>query len=531
MKPAVPSYPSGRGGREIKQLIVDNMSGGLNLTANPFQLKDNESPAMTDVDLQTLGGVRRRRAILKLGATIPTAATWDGTWVYTQSTGSQNRMFAYRSGANTVIANVSTPTVPLTTLSAAPVRQITMNSLNYMAVGHSNPIQRYDGTNVTTLNGNRYDDPNSLPHGSFPRCKVVAIHQGSAWAGNIYEDGVANPNQVRWSWPNQPEDWPTWATETLDQGRDSDEITAMVSHNERLLIFKKNAIYAVHGQGPTGFRIVPISQTIGAISQESVTKTDTDVYFFAWPGGLYRLGASGPPTPVFDRLLPIVKNRLVPSAAKDFISVSWINRRVYVSVPWTASVHGTSRNGRTFIYDPALDGWTAHTYGMTQAVEVVPSNQNNYPMCAVAHTNLTGIYTLCQLDQDGDSDFTTDTIYGSYQFSWLDGGDPMILKRFRRLGLIVNTTALMQVDSLFDYETSPRSTHTIQPAPVGSTVWNNNWGTVLVWSESSPPQTRIKDGRTAGRGKTISAVVKNVSSGAWELSAMALKFIPRKRRD
>lgn len=528
----VPTYAGvGSGGKQVLQLQLDDFRLGLNLSANPFQLKDNESPDMLNVDLDVLGGVRRRKALATASLTAPTG-DFDGLWVYTPSSGSQAVMFGLRNGLNTSIRRVSAPTVEITQVLAHTLRAITMNSLNYISAGHGSATQRYDGSSLTTLDGNRTDLVDALPHGSFPRCKALAIHQNSAWAANIYEDGVANPNQIRWSWPNEPEDWPTFATETLDIGDGSDEIVALQPHNERLLVFKKNAIYAVHGQGPDGFRFVPVSQTVGAISQEAVCKTDTDVYFFSWPGGLYRLAASGVPVPVFDRLRPILEDGSVPHAAKDKITVSWINRRVWVSVPWLDGVEGDDRNGRTFIYDPAIDGWTAHSYGMGQASAVVPSNGDVYAIAPVAHPSIVGSHTLAKLEQSGDTDLTgAYVIYGSYQTSWLDAGDHMLPKRWRKVGMVLSHTAPLVAETRFDYVRSTGSTFAILPPTLTGGEWGDNWGTMVWTADVGDNDQRINEGRTAGKGRALSVLLRNTAVGDWQFSSITAKYLTRRRRD
>ena len=530
MKKVVPSYGGGTS-KQVLQLKLDSFSQGLNLAANPYQLKDGETPDCLNVDLDQLGGIKRRKSMAVASGTAPTG-DFDGVFTYTQSSGSQAVLFGLRSGVNTKLRRVSAPTTDITTVTAAQLRSITMNSLCYIAAGHTSPTLKYDGASVTTLGDAKVDDPAAYTNGNFPRGKLMATFQGSAWSANILESSVAYPCKIRWSWPNEPENWPTWATETYDNGEDSDEITALQPHNERLLVFKRNALYAIQGQGPTGFRKVTVSSTIGAISQEAVCKTDTDVYFFSWPDGLYRIGAAGVPQPVFDRLRPILTDGSIPQSAKDKITVSWVNRRVWVSVPWTAGPEGANRNGRTFCYDPALDGWTAHDYGMNQATVVIPSNQDVYAIAPVTHPSIVGSHTLAKMEQAGDTDLAGGyPIYGRYQSSWLDAGDPMLPKRWRKVGMILSNTALLTAETRFDFSNAANGTFTVAPIPVVGGAWNQNWGAFSWTADLGSNSQRINQGRSAGKGRAISVVIRNSNTGNWQMSSMTVKYLTRRRRD
>jgi hypothetical protein len=83
---------------------------------------------------------------------------------------------------------------------------------------------------------------------------------------------------------------------------DSDElqitgqITGMVKASDSLLIFTKNSIYQVTGFGVTSFRLTPIVQGIGAISDDTIeTDTNGDIIFSAGTEGIYKLAVGQQP--------------------------------------------------------------------------------------------------------------------------------------------------------------------------------------------------------------------------------------------
>ena len=80
-----------------------NFTGGLNLRADQFNLLENESPAMLNVEVDPRGGVRRRDAVTKVNATALTNEIVS--------------LFAhYEAGQNQVLAAVLDPVTTTSTL-------------------------------------------------------------------------------------------------------------------------------------------------------------------------------------------------------------------------------------------------------------------------------------------------------------------------------------------------------------------------------------------------------------------------------
>jgi hypothetical protein len=517
-----PSYRSTRGqtGQRSTQLIQSDFTAGLNYVASATQLHPNETPDCLNVDLPPQGGFRRRKAIVEANPACPTG-DFTGVLKYDKVNGSNQVLVGLTNGATASMRDLTAPTTPIHTFISSPLRGVVMNDLLYLALGHSNDAVRYDGTNVAALGGGFADNPDSLPHGNMPRAKCIAVWQGSVWVANL----LGNPNEVRWSWPNEPEDFPSWAVETIDDGHESDEIVALVPHHERLLVFKRNSVHAITGRGPKDYRIVPLTSTTGTISQESVVRTDTDVFFFDWPLGVQRLGISGGPGPAFGKLLPILEDGRVPPEAKAGITVSWVGSRVWVSVPWRDSPHGSSRNGRTFILDSRTGGWTASDVGISQAVTITPSSEAFYAIAATTHPTQVGYSRVAKLEQAGSLDHGSLPIYGRYRTSWLDANDPQVGKRWRRVGMVHSGNAAVTTRTYFDYSTATSRTAQV-PGLVGSA--GSTWGTAVwgagLWTETSAES----DTSRVERG---SVELSNSTPGDFEVAQITSSFIPKRRRD
>ncbi len=70
----------------LHPLNLADFTGGLNLRADAFELKDNESPEMLNVDVDPRGGVRSRRGWVRYNGTAITG------------TGNSNKCKGWKTG-------------------------------------------------------------------------------------------------------------------------------------------------------------------------------------------------------------------------------------------------------------------------------------------------------------------------------------------------------------------------------------------------------------------------------------------------
>ena len=530
-----PNYNGASNASRIQQQGIKSFTGGLNLSRAP-QVEPGETPYCMNVDFPPMGGdVHRRMSIDSPSYSTPTGQ-YDALIAFDRGSSIQ-MLYGIRSGSNTLLYEYSTPTTLRHSAAACTPQSITMNDLCYVVLGTGSAPIKWDGSTVTPLSSATFaDDATSLPHGVMPKAKCVAVWQQAVWVANIVEPGTSTvyPSRVRWSWPNEPEDWPSWAKEDIDVGNASDQIVALVPHGDRLLVFKTNSIYAIHGNGPDNFRLVPVSSTIGAAGQNAVVRTDDSVYFFDVPNGFYRIGITGGPINLFEKIRKIMDPGYIPTDAYSKISVSWVDRRIYVSVPWSESAQGSSRNGRTFIFDPLDNAWTQHDYGIGKAVRLI-HNDTVQVIAPVAHPSTPSYERLGVMNGPNDTDFGSYTIVGTYQTYWFDGGDMALFKRWRRVGTLAANVAQLKVEPRVDYKESAVATFFIEghPEATGQNLGTAKWGE-MVWTpniDDADYNLIFNDGSRAGTGRVMSVVVSNSTVGDWSLAAVNAKFIPKRRRD
>lgn len=342
----------------IQLLQVDDFTGGLNFRADMFQLRGTESPDMLNIDLDPRGGFAQRDSVTVLNPTSLRSSP-QNLWPFSTTGGlkqivvQQGSNFAYSTGGN------FTYVIPDALATVGTMRAATFKDLCYIQRNAEQVAVKWDGTTATPLGTSFNDDVTSPTGANMPKAKVIAAHMGRVWVANTIEAGPATfKSRVRFSHPNQPADFRTNDFIDVDIGHDGDEITALVPWQDRLLVFKNNSTYVITGYDPDSFQVFPVSQTVGAISQEACAATEYGVYFFHWPDGVYLYDGHAVKWQ-WERISPKIEDGTIPSAGQTLITLGWLKRRLWVGVPYSAS----ATNNRTFCFDPSLGsigGWTQY---------------------------------------------------------------------------------------------------------------------------------------------------------------------------
>ena len=352
-----------------------------------------------------------------------------------------------------------------------------------------------------------------MPHGT-----LIAVWQGCVW--------VVKGDRIYYSWPGHGEYWSDENFFPVDEGTNGDRITAIMPHGERLLVFKRNGVWAVHGYDPDSFQLVPLSKSSGAVSQEAVCTAGFDVFFVDWPNGVYHIPYQSVPTLISAKIAPVFEDGRIPQDERTNIYCGWAGRKVWVGVPW-----GDAEHGRTFAYDPALESWTAYSVNVKYAQDVYPSNETNYAFGVVTHSSAPTTGKLAQLDATADQDLGSYHIPAQYQTRWFAKDDPLAKARFLRPGFVF-AASVLQVTAYLDYQSTAHKhfqlTGTTTPA---SGVWGEDWGS-MVWTAGAGRDDLVVDnGKRIGNGKALSLLISDPNDEDWSVSAVVFKFTPRRRNN
>lgn len=529
-----------------------DFTGGLNLVSDTFRLAENESPDLLNVDIDRRGGFQVRRGVTPFSAST-TGGTPDTIWSY-NDTGTVYTMF--QVGTTIKAGTGSTWSTVGSSLGSATqeVCPVTFNNFNYWVRGNAD-VAKWDGATASTMT-TAFNDTTTASSGNIPRADHAAVHAGYMWVASTWESGTNYPNRVRFSWANtfdnSGENWRTQDYIDIDEGKDSDYITAIVPFGDQLIVFKRNSVYAVYGYSAESFSVVNISNTVGAVSHSGALATPAGLFFFDHQTGLNVYNGSSVDW-VFEQIWPAMRDGSIPTSLIDNVELGWIENRLWVSVPWDE--YPAVPRGVTFVLDTRLKSGASWTKYSLQAGPYARGHRNDNYLGYLHGTNL--IYRLDVHDQFYDNMGGATGIIpinSYYRTRWIDLGEPAVKKRWRR------TEAVMQVEQAYDlpvvsyanYDPSvPVKNFLFHSEASASSVnadvwddpsseWGNNDGTGSLWARSGN-YAYVDRGANLGVSRAVCLKVGGeVLSLAdpvipqapvfWGVDALIFKFVPRRVR-
>jgi hypothetical protein len=501
----------------LEPLNLVSYVGGLNLRADQFQLADDESPDMLNVDIDPRGGFYTRRGwrrwnetpIVDLDAR-PTQPDFqprnaflhvhanDGQWIYVV----ENHLL-YSASETAVFSLITGP--------------------NCRAVGHQADFAAWAddlyvscGINqssyrlrqpsvgaptVTAMTPETWSEVDAPTLGTVPRAEHIEAHAGYLFVAGTTEGGVAHPSRLRWSHPGVPDAWRD--TDFIDIDIGGGRITALASFNDHLLVFKSNTMWALYGYDESTWQLVRVSALIGCQGPHSIGKSETACYFYSASshGGIYGYGGQAPVSisenlrPAFDDLINF-----------ENVFVSWAGRRLWVSVPWRKDIGSTVEPSTAFVYDPQVGqgAWVMYRSEQGTPGPVLDGSdvQQKYPLATLWSTHLAGLVTL-DVIPDAYDDIAGASVLGTvdgrvittvsgldisvgplavgqpfdayYRTRWLHAGWPDRKKSWRRPTFIcrgVDVDTQLIVETFRDYdETNVRRSRTLVLQTKGDAFW------------------------------------------------------------
>lgn len=550
--------------RRTQLHTLRDFTGGLNLVADTFRLQENESPDLLNVDIDRRGGFQVRRGVYPFTDSTLSAAP-NTIWSY-NDTGTVYTMVQVGTGVRystgstwknitRLVSSVSTD--DLGTSDGTDICPATVNNVCYWVRGNREVV-KWDGTidgstgvgNASIL-GTAFNDTITPTTGNVPRADHIAVHSGYLWVAGTWESGTHYPNRIRWSWANtfdnSVENWHLNDYIDIDDGKDSDAITAIVPYGDQLIVFKRDSVYAIYGYSAESFSVVNVSNTVGAVSHSAAIATPAGLFFFDHQTGLNRFDGKSVSW-MFENIWPAMRDGSIPSSQIDNVDLGWIENRLWVSVP---SVDFPSvPRGMTFVLDPRLKANGAWTKYSLQAGPFARGHRTESYLGYLHGSNR--VYRLDVQDQYYDFLSTAagpSAIDAYYRTKWVDIGEPAVKKRWRR------TEAVMQVDQAYDlpvvtysnYDPSVATKNFIfrsseSETSTGTDVWDDPavlWDSAT-WARSGSYAyvdrganlgvSRAVQLRVGGQVLSLPTVGGVQAPVFWGVDALIFKFVPRRVR-
>ena len=366
-----------------------DFKGGLNLRADQFNIAENESPAVLNVEVDPRGGVRRRNGVTKVNAT---ALTDDIISLFTH----------YEAGQNQILASVNPSTASSTTevfwnedasgdffgpmerttgtlvfSGSQPATGVTFNDYTYIVNGSMLASPHATGSAIQWHGNNAL--PGSYPgymtpdldgsDGHFPCARYTTTWAEHVWVAYTEEliDGTQK-NRVRFSKVNDAENWTATDYIDIDIGEDGDHITAIIPDADRLLVFKQNSIYAIYGFSRDSWEVRNLTRTAGCREGTQPVAATAGVFFWYAEEGIYIVSYDDVAW-VFERIKPAMTYDVgQPALTLDTPpALMWSGERLWVSVDYQSNdgLSESNQNNRRnmFVWDPSLGptgAWVRH---------------------------------------------------------------------------------------------------------------------------------------------------------------------------
>ncbi|NDA28722.1 MAG: hypothetical protein EBZ25_07815 [Flavobacteriia bacterium] len=547
----------------LSLLRTDDFTGGLNLRADPFQLGSNESPDLLNVDIDPRGGLSIRGGMQRLNS--PDIGGINNNQF------EPKRLWAWNAATPQVLLSANNKVFYASTSSFSQVGSFTTtapfggsfaewttgsNSSVYIATGNS--PYKWNGSSATALTasgtGFWQEDLSNSNGTHMPTARYTASHVDRLWVAYTTESGTTYPNRIRFSHPFFPESWRS--ADYIDIVEGGSGITAIVPFNGNLLVFKKRAVFAILGYSTDTFQVVPLSTEVGAVNPQSVAVSERAVYFFSWPDGLMMYDGQRF-LDLFVQIRPAIQDGRIHESSQDSIAVSWVNRKVWVAVPWA----GSAKAAYSFVYDPSLGqrgAWTKYqtsdSHGLGIGTDFVTSTGTTHRlMCHPHHPCVlrVDLPTVYQDQIQGAADFSS-----YYTTRWHDAGSVSSRKMWRRPDFVAKQTAVdtaltMQVYHDWEESVVSRTFQVVLDGSGNSLIWtayaggldtdtngdgipdsdgdgNAGWNEAN-WGASATGAVFAK-GSNMGLARSVQLRISSSGGKPWGINSITYKFNQRKVR-
>ncbi len=474
-----------KGGDAYRYDEKSDFKGGLNLRADQFNIAENESPAMLNVEVDPRGGVRRRDAVAKVNAT---ALDDEIICLMTHYEAGTNQVLAATLDAATTQSQVfynddatGNFTGPIQIGgdnpffdTAQPPRHVTFNDYTYMVNGvlmrndagvTATSAMRWDGATATGLTP---DLDGSAGH--FPCSRYAATWADHVWVAYTLEGADTHKNRVRFSANGDAENWTASDYIDIDIGEDGDQITAIIPDADRLLVFKQNSIYAIAGFDRDSWQVRNVTRTAGCREGTQPVAATAGVFFWYAEEGVYLISYDDVAW-VFERIKPAMTYDVgQPALSLDTPpSLMWFDERLWVSVDYQSddNISGSSQNNRrnVFVWDPSLGptgSWTRHDVNARSLLAYRPSGDTHLGIGVTSNiTTVASFDRISKLDQNYDYDDyvgAVNEINSFYHTGWFVGNRPTFPKRWGKTRTVVlsdnNCVIVMYVYKDYDPSTA-----------------------------------------------------------------------------
>lgn len=260
-------------------------------------------------------------------------------------------------------------------------------------------------------------------------------------------------------------------------------ITAMSPMDDKLIIFKKNALGYISGQGPDSAGLYNqysdfnlINTVVGCDQPQSIVFMPKGLIFQS-NQGIWLLGRD---------LSTQYIGAPVEQFTQDAVVLSAIN------VPGTTQVRFTLDSGITLMYDYFFEQWGSFT-NIPAISSTIYENLHTY-----LYTTTSNSQTVAKVSQETPGQYIDNSkpVLMKFKSAWMNFAGVQGFERFYQMYLLGKylTPFKLSVDLSYDYNSTPRQSTVITPQEYGGT-WGslNLWGSGNTWGNT--PDSNVFEAR------------------------------------
>lgn len=397
----------------------NDFSGGLQEYTSPLWNRENESKFALNVDVRKPGVLTKGTGYSQHGSTGSSGAI-RGLFAFQQESGTSTLLKAhttaiskYSSGWSTIITGLTSLTEPVEAVEAYMGDSVDGSGIPvnpeeriYMALGHSNIIRHWDGTNVGTI-ANTY-------------AKHIEVFNNRLIIGNVKETSTVYANRFKWSTVGAHV-----FTTTEDAGF-SDEaggaITGLKTYGGLLHIFTENELLTWDE-----YAIRRVPGDFGTTSGASVQVVQGRLVWFN-RRGVYIYAGGGLPELISRRVQGWID--AISDVAEVAGGVDQYGRyNLYIG---DVAYDDTAYTDVVLVYDPLVDAWHV---------------ENGKPFKCFGLIRSGGGFSAYAGDPDNDKVYLLggnsnagSAIGMEWRTPWLDMGDPERIKNLYKFHLVYKPT-------------------------------------------------------------------------------------------
>ena len=532
----------------MPQILVerrDDFTGGLNLRADQFQLADNESPDMLNMEIDPRGGLFTRGAYREINTTAV-----SGTWAPKRLTWFKgSSQYLMLTTATSVYQSTGTNFTRLDFGSGTPIVSASTNGSSlaqwgdtmYMTTGKTGVATykwKVTDTYATALTASAptWQAYVSPVGGYFPKAEHTIQHTNKMFVANTREDGTSYPNRLRWSHEGLPEDW--LFADYLDFNGGGDGITGLAVVAGHLVVFKPQAIYVLFGYDSTDHNVVELSSNLGVELPSHLAQSEQGVYFYTHTKGLFFYNGNTV-VDLFQNLKSMYPLGYVNDAYTSTISVSYVNRRVWLSMPYSSTTSATTAKVN-FVYDPSISvngSWVKHasadSCGLIGGTDFVETSGAAKPL--MIHPVIPRVLSVDAFTYKTDLLATVETsATGYYRTGWIDGNNYSMKKMFRRPDFVLkqsDSDITLNVKVFHNFEEADgferKNINITLPSKTSGFIWDTSKWDTATWGVPSVGAEVVR-GSNLGLARCVQLLLTGPSGKIWGVDSIAYKYNNRK---